>query len=86
MSLFFPSLPFWSWIGLFSSAYFIGMAKGGIKGTALLVIPIMAIIFGGKVSSGIVLPMLLLPTYLPLDIIRDIQNGRRCGNCYPWHY
>ena len=59
MSLFFPSLSFWSWIGLFSSAYFIGMAKGGIKGTALLVIPIMAIIFGGKVSSGIVLPMLL---------------------------
>ena len=53
MSLFFPSLSFWSWIGLFSSAYFIGMAKGGIKGTALLAIPIMAIIFGGKVAGSL---------------------------------
>lgn len=60
MSIFFPVLPFWSWIGLFFSAFFIGMAKGGIKGTGLFVIPIMAIIYGGKVSSGIVLPMLLL--------------------------
>lgn len=60
MTIFFPALSFWSWIGLFTSAFFIGMAKGGIKGTALFVIPIMAIIYGGKVSSGIVLPMLLL--------------------------
>jgi uncharacterized membrane protein YfcA len=59
MNLFFPNLSFWSWLGLFSSAFFIGMAKGGIKGTGLLVIPVMAILFGGKVSSGIVLPMLL---------------------------
>jgi uncharacterized membrane protein YfcA len=59
MNFFFPNLSLWSWIGLFISAFFIGMAKGGIKGTGLLVIPIMAILFGGKVSSGIVLPMLL---------------------------
>jgi hypothetical protein len=29
MSIIFPVLPFWSWIGLFFSAFFIGMAKGG---------------------------------------------------------
>ena len=63
MNIFYPNLPFWSWIGLFSSAFFIGMAKGGIKGTGLFVIPIMAILFGGKVSSGIVLPMLLLADF-----------------------
>jgi len=54
-----PVLSFSSWAGLFLSAYLIGIAKGGIKGTALLAIPLMAIVFGGRVSSGMVLPMLL---------------------------
>ena len=48
----------WLWIGL--CAALIGMSKAGVKGVAMLTIPIMAIIFGGKASTGIVLPMLLL--------------------------
>ncbi len=40
--------------------FMIGMAKAGVAGTGLLIVPIMAIVFGGKPSTGIVLPMLIV--------------------------
>ncbi|MFC2087354.1 TSUP family transporter, partial [Bacteroidota bacterium] len=44
----------------FLSALLIGMAKAGISGVGLLVVPILAGIFGGKPSTGILLPMLIM--------------------------
>ncbi|MEM6632644.1 MAG: sulfite exporter TauE/SafE family protein [Bacteroidota bacterium] len=46
------------WVGLCAAGFFIGMSKAGVKGTGLIMIPIMAELFGGKLSSGILLPML----------------------------
>jgi len=40
------------------SALLIGMSKTGISGAGMAMIPIMAAIFGGKLSTGIVLPLL----------------------------
>jgi uncharacterized membrane protein YfcA len=48
----------WAW--LFFGALLIGMAKAGISGVGMLAVPIMAAIFGGKPSSGLVLPMLII--------------------------
>ncbi|GAA0855942.1 sulfite exporter TauE/SafE family protein [Aliiglaciecola litoralis] len=45
---------------LFLCAFFIGMAKTGVHGVVMFSVPIMAIIFGGKASSGLVLPMLIM--------------------------
>lgn len=39
-------------------AFLIGMAKAGVKGTGMFAIPIMAAVFGGKASAGLVLPLL----------------------------
>lgn len=36
------------------------MAKAGISGVGMLAVPIMAAIFGGKPSSDLVLPMLII--------------------------
>ncbi len=48
----------WGWLML--CGLLIGAAKGGIKGVGLVVVPLMAAAFGGKASTGIVLPMLLM--------------------------
>jgi len=45
---------------LLVAAFLIGMAKTGVHGVGMLTVPIMALIFGGKVSSGLVLPMLIM--------------------------
>ncbi len=46
----------WFWVVI--CALFVGMAKTGIAGIGMLIVPILATIFGGKSSAGILLPML----------------------------
>ena len=46
----------WFWVIL--CALFVGMAKTGIAGVGMLIVPILATIFGGRPSAGILLPML----------------------------
>jgi len=48
------------WFWLFFSALLIGMGKAGIKGMGLIVVPLMASVFGGKVSAGLIVPMLVM--------------------------
>jgi uncharacterized membrane protein YfcA len=48
------------WILLLICAMFIGMSKVGVPGVSMIVVPTLAIIFGGKASTGILLPMLMM--------------------------
>jgi uncharacterized membrane protein YfcA len=43
---------------IFLGAFIIGLAKAGLRGIDMLNVTIMAIVFGGKASTGIVLPLL----------------------------
>jgi uncharacterized membrane protein YfcA len=40
------------------SAFILGLAKAGLKGIDMLNVTLMALVFGGKASTGIVLPLL----------------------------
>jgi uncharacterized membrane protein YfcA len=51
----------WMWVLL--SAMLVGMAKTGLGGLGMLVVPIMAAVFGAKPSTGIVLPMLIMADF-----------------------
>jgi len=46
------------WVLAIVSAMVIGMSKAGITGFTLMFIPLMAISFGGRASTGLLLPML----------------------------
>lgn len=48
----------YDWILLFVCALLIGMSKTGIQGINVLTIPLMAVAFGAKSSTGLILPML----------------------------
>jgi len=48
------------WLLLVVCAMFVGMSKVGVPGIGMLVVPTLAIIFGGKASTGILLPMLMM--------------------------
>jgi uncharacterized protein len=51
----------WSIINLFFvfiGAYVIGLAKAGLRGIDMLNVTLMALVFGSKASTGIVLPLL----------------------------
>jgi uncharacterized membrane protein YfcA len=48
----------YDWVLLFVCALLIGMSKTGIQGINVLTIPLMAVVFGAKPSTGLILPML----------------------------
>jgi uncharacterized membrane protein YfcA len=48
------------WLILLGCSLLIGMAKAGIQGTGLMMVPIMAFVFGSRPSTGLVLPMLII--------------------------
>jgi len=43
-----------------TGAFIIGLSKAGLKGIDMLNVTIMALVFGGKASTGIVLPLLCI--------------------------
>lgn len=53
-----PDLSSGQWVLVMACATLIGMSKAGIKGMGMLTIPIMAAVFGGKPSAGLILPIL----------------------------
>ncbi|RMG88032.1 MAG: sulfite exporter TauE/SafE family protein [Bacteroidetes bacterium] len=46
------------WFLALLAAFIVGLAKAGIKGITVLLVTLLAFIFGGKASTGILLPML----------------------------
>jgi len=48
------------WIMVLCAAFIIGMGKAGLKGVDMLSVTIMVLVFGGKASTGIVLPLLCM--------------------------
>ncbi len=54
----------YQWALAVISALVIGMAKAGLNGLTLFFIPLMALSFGGKPSTGIILPMLCVGDFI----------------------
>jgi uncharacterized membrane protein YfcA len=48
----------YQWVLAIASGMVIGMSKAGLTGVTLLFVPLMALSFGGRASTGILLPML----------------------------
>jgi uncharacterized membrane protein YfcA len=60
LELFGYSLSYFSVALLFLVAFFIGMAKTGVHNISMFAVPLLAIMFGGKSSAGLMLPMLIM--------------------------
>ncbi|MCP4750493.1 MAG: sulfite exporter TauE/SafE family protein [Proteobacteria bacterium] len=62
----------------------IGTAKAGIAGTGLMIVPIMAYAFGGRVSTGIVLPMLIVADMFAVRHYHRHADWKVIGKIMPW--
>lgn len=57
------------WILALLAAMIVGLSKSGIKGLVIIVVTIMAFIYDGKASTGIILPLLMVGVFkLPFHI------------------
>ncbi|MCB9208348.1 MAG: sulfite exporter TauE/SafE family protein [Ignavibacteriales bacterium] len=72
------------WFLFILCGIFIGMAKTGLSGAGLMIVPIMAHVFGGKLSVGIVLPMLIFADIFAVYYYHRHANWRYIILSIPW--
>jgi len=61
----------------FIATLLLGIGKSGIKGLGIIIVTIMALVFGGKASTGILMPMMITA-----DVFAVIYYHRHTQ----WHY
>lgn len=63
---------------------FIGMSKTGVHGAGMLAVPLLANIFGGQLSSGVMLPMLVLADVLGVWYYHRHASWHHLKILFPW--
>lgn len=64
----------------------VGMAKTGVAGVYNITVPILAIIFGGKDSTGILLPILLMADVFGVAYYNRAANWSYILKIFPWAF
>lgn len=67
-------------------AMLVGMAKVGVPGVAMFVVPTLAIIFGGKASTGILLPMLMMADLFGVGYYHRHAEWKYLVKLLPWAF
>lgn len=80
----FPDLETGQWAWIILAALLIGISKTGIGGLLTLVIPILATVFGGKTSTGIILPMLITGDVFALFYYKHDAKREDILKLLPW--
>lgn len=65
-------------------ALFIGMSKTGVQGTGMIAVPMLASVFGGQLSSGIMLPILCLADIFGVWYYHRHAEWRYLRKLFPW--
>jgi len=74
------------WLLLFFCAMLIGMSKVGVPGVSLIVVPVLAIIFGGKASTGILLPILMMADWFGVGYYHRHAQWNYLWKLFPWAF
>lgn len=72
------------WILFFLCGLLIGLAKTGLSGAGLLIVPVMAKVFGGRPSVGIVLPMLIIADIYAVWYYNRHAEWKHIFKLLPW--
>ncbi len=72
------------WFLTLFSAFLIGISKSGVKGIAMVTIPLLAYLYGGKTSAGIILPFLIMGDLLALGFYFKSGRIKYIIKLVPW--
>lgn len=65
-------------------AVFVGMSKTGVHGTGMVAVPLLASVFGGQLSSGVMLPMLCLADVIGVWYYHRHASWQHLKKLFPW--
>lgn len=72
------------WALILLAAFIIGLSKAGLKGIDMMNVTIMAIVFGGKASTGIVLPLLCVADIMAVLYYNRHAQWKHFWKLIPW--
>lgn len=78
------NLTSWQCFFILVSAFLIGFSKTGISGVVMLTIPMLAAVFGGKLSTGVILPMLMIGDVMAVIYYHRHADWRDIVKLLPW--
>ena len=74
----------WQWAIGFGAALFVGVSKTGVPGIGILVVPMLAYGFGGRLSIGVMLPMLIMGDMFAVAWYRRHAQWDKLVHLLPW--
>ena len=72
------------WVLAFTAALVVGVSKAGVKGIAIIIVTLMAIVFGGKASTGILLPLLTVGDIFAVWYYHRHTQWKYLWRLLPW--
>ncbi len=67
------------WVAISFAVFLLGISKSGLKGISIVIVLILAFVFGEKASTGVLLPMLIVA-----DICAVVYYNRHAQWKYIW--
>jgi uncharacterized membrane protein YfcA len=68
----------------FLASFLIGVSKGGLKGLSILNVTLMALVYGAKDSTGIILPLLIVGDILAVIYFKKHTKWKYLIYFLPW--
>lgn len=84
MTIFSYDLTLFDCAVIYCVAMFAGMAKTGVHGAGMAVIPMVASVFGGKASSGLLLPILCIADVFAVVYYHRHASWAHLKKLFPW--
>ena len=73
-----------AWVLAFFGALVLGISKAGIKGIAIITVTCMALAFGSKQSTGLIVPMLILGDIFAVIYYNKHTQWKYIAKFLPW--
>lgn len=81
-----PHLGAFNWTLIIICGMLIGMSKVGVPGVIMIVVPVLAFIFGAKESTGVLLPILMMADIFGVAYYRRHSNVKYLIKVLPWAF
>lgn len=81
---YFPDITLFEWGVVIFCALLIGISRAGISGAGIVIIPMLAAVFGGKLSAGFLVPMLCMADVLAVRYYNRHTEWKYLVRLIPW--
>ena len=62
----------------------VGLSKTGVHGAGMLAVPLLAVVFGGRGSSGVMLPVLIMADFIGVRYYHRHAEIKHLWKLLPW--